>query len=113
MGIRIRSIHKLICIILWSAWAVGILLLLLHLILLLLHDGVSHDLFFLVVYPYNRVVLLFSLLPIEPIVLIAALIQDIRTEGITKDVSKSLLWFVITAVIWLIYVGLFILLTGM
>ena len=112
MGIRLSTVHKYICVTLWCIWFLGIVITALSFLLQFLNDELSHKIFFLIVHPYNKVVLVCSLFPVEPVMLIASVIQDIHLDGITKAVGKPIMYFAVTVIIWLIYIGSYISLSG-
>lgn len=113
MAIRIRKVHKSICVFLWIAWAIGILLLLLTLLLNGIQNGITHKIFYILVKPYISGVMFISLLPIEPLAFIVSLIQDLSCKEHMKTILISVRYFAVTVVFWLAYIGLNIVLTGM
>ena len=61
--------------------------------------------------PYNAFMLLFSLLPIEPILFIIALIAEIPNWKI-KSFLTVVLPFLATVILWFTYICLFVFSTG-
>ena len=112
MAIRIRKVHKSICVCLWIAWAIGVLLLLLDLLLNGIQNGITHEIFYRLIKPYISSVMLLSLLPIEPLALIVSLIQDFSCKEHMRTILISVCYFAVTVVFWLAFIGLNILLTG-
>ena len=112
MGTRVRKIHIYICATLWSAWFIGMLLLLVAFFAQFFNEQIARSLFFSIVLPYNKFVLICSFLPIEPLAFIVALIHDMRSDDKVRNIRITVLYFLITLCIWFIYVGLNIVLTG-
>jgi len=106
---KARSIHLFICITAWILWAVGIVLLA---VVRFGNPENSNRFFFDVVHPYNVVMLMGSLLPIEPIACAAAIIKDHEAKAGAGAILMSLLLFVVTAILWIGYISLFVMWTG-
>lgn len=105
-----KKVHLYFCFVLWALWFIGILLLgVWHLIFNL--GGNENFFFWHIEEPYNAFMLLFSLLPIEPVLFIIALIAEIP-KWKRKSFLTVVLPFFATVIFWLIYLGLFVAGTG-
>lgn len=109
-GEKMKKVHLYTCFILWGLWLIGVLLVGLN-ILIVICIGDVPFLFFNIVYPYNLLLLLLSLIPIEPIMFIIALILEIP-KWTKKSFLTVVLPFIITFVMWNAYIAVFILGTG-
>ena len=105
-----KKVHFYTCCVLWALWIIGIKLIG---ILFLTYFLKGNDNFFFwnIVEPYNSIVLLLSIIPIEPIMFIIALIVEIP-KWTKKSFLTVVLPFVITVVMWHVYIGVFIMGTG-
>ncbi|MEE1124326.1 MAG: hypothetical protein U0L18_00070 [Acutalibacteraceae bacterium] len=105
-----KKVHLYFCFVLWALWLIGILLLgLCHLIFNL--GGNENFFFWHIAEPYNSFMILFYLLPIEPIMFVIALIAEIP-KWKRKSFLTVVLPFFATVIFWLIYLGLFVAGTG-
>lgn len=99
-----KKIHTHLCIILWSLWFCAILITVLYTILSSMNDFDVNCFFWKIVEPYNRTILLLSLIPIEPIICVFTIIKK------CEPVKKTIVFFLITMVLWatniIIYVSL-------
>lgn len=92
-------------------WFTGIVLLLIDNLLYHISRDNYLDFFWNVVEPYNRISLLISIIPVVPIVAFICIIVDL----VKKQPLGALLSFamcVITNISWMVYVCLFVFLTG-
>lgn len=105
----IKSIHLAICVIIWLLWFAGVAL-----IAIARFGNLDNpnDFFFNIVHPYNRVILLCSLIPVEPIICVSAIINDCRQNAGISEILMSVLLFLVTAIFWVVYISLYILWTG-
>lgn len=105
-----KKVHLYFCFVLWALWLIGILLLgLCHLIFNL--GGNENFFFWHIAEPYNSFMILFYLLPIEPIMFVIALIAEIPKWKI-KSFLTVVLPFLITVILWFTYICLFVVGTG-
>lgn len=109
MGDRLKKIHFFVCALLCTSWFVGI-------IFMGISKFVFHNenqiYFFNLVHPYNAFVLLCSLIPVEPILFIAALIKSSKGQHKIKDIISTVIVFMLTSIIWCIYIYLYVSWTG-
>ena len=109
MGNRVKKIHLFICILSWGLWCIGLLL-----------TGLSRwgmlekntSFFFNVVHPYNSIVMLISVLPVELIACIVAVIQDVKNQCKITTVFTSIWLCILHIVLWIAYIVLFVSWTG-
>lgn len=108
--------HLVFCYILWSVWFFGIFLLVISIPLdamdTFIDSNIGHAFFWYVVEPYNRYLILLSLLPIEPIFFIITLIAELLNKEREKLFLTVILPFIITVILCPTYLCLFVALTG-
>lgn len=105
-----KKIHLYTCYVLWGLWAIGMLLIGI-LPLITLFNGDDNFFFWYIVEPYNSIVILLSLIPIEPIMFIITLIIE-TLEWTKKSFFTIVLPFIITIVMWFVYICVFVMGTG-
>ena len=105
-----KKVHLYSCFALWGLWFIGILLMGV-VDLLALCGGNDNFFFWHIAEPYNSFMILFYLLPIEPIMFVIALIAEIP-KWKRKSFLTVVLPFFATVIFWLIYLGLFVAGTG-
>jgi hypothetical protein len=107
---NMKKVHLYSCFALWGLWVIGILLMGV-VDLLALCGGNDNFFFWHIAEPYNAFMLLFSLLPIEPVLFIIALIAEIPKWKI-KSFLTVVLPFLATVILWFTYICLFVVGTG-
>ena len=110
-----KKVHLGFCLGLWALWVRGMWLIGI-LFLVTLFDGFfntfyNNALFWNIVEPYNSFMILFSLLPIEPILFIIALIAEIPRWK-RKSFLTIVLPFLVTVILWFAYICVFVAGTG-
>lgn len=106
---RLRKLHTICCIVAWIAWIIGLAL---TATATYLQSDSYNTVFFSIVHPYNSIVLLCSLLPVEPVLCIAIVVYGVRAKTSPKNIIKPVALFFLTVMFWVAYVGLYIALTG-
>lgn len=101
---HLHKVHVGVCLLLWTLWSVGIAL-------IVVGRG-DIEFFFRISDPYNRTVLLCSLIPVEPTLFVTATISAVRGKAPFQRVLLGVLFFVVTAILCLVYIVLFVSLTG-
>ena len=101
MGTRLKKVHIGVCCFLWVAWVMGIIV-----------SAISRFVFFNekiffynFVHPYNSVVLIASLFPVEPILCIICVTDNLIHNKKRSDLLLAVVLFIFTSVLWLIYVN--------
>lgn len=102
-----KTIHLYYCFVLWSLWIIGMLLTIVSKFAFN-HTNVA---LFWGMYPYNLLLLISTLLPVEPTLFIVSLIKEIP-EWKKKSFLTIVLPFIITAIMWFIYISVVIGLIG-
>lgn len=106
----LQKAHKVVCVIYWAAWIVGLVL-----------TGIcrfvpgfnTHGYFFGVVDPYCSTVMVLSILiPVEPVIFIGILIQTIRKKLHEEKLIVHILLFAAHIIMFLLFLGLFVAWTG-
>ena len=103
---KCEKIHTYLCIVLWCLWLFGILITISHAIFSNVNAFNVDWFFWKVVEPYNRILLLFSLIPIEPLICIFIFISK------HEPVKKTLLFFLSTVILWVAYIIIYVSFTG-
>ncbi len=108
-----KKVHLFTCFSLWTLWVFGIILLLFTVWLQFIIGNDANGFFFAVVDPYIMVVLLLSIIciPIEPIMFIITLIIE-TLEWTKKSFLTVVAPFLITVLMWFVYLFAFVGLTG-
>ncbi len=101
---RVNKIHLGICIAYWLLWAVGI-------ILLVIRRG-DNAFFWQISEPYNRAVLVCSVIPVEPVFFAVSALKGFARKQPFRHHLFGIILFVSNAVVWLAYISLFIMMTG-
>lgn len=94
-----KKVHGVLCLFLWCFWFVGILS-----VGILNFDYFNqyNDLFWKIIEPYNRIVILASLIPVEPIICLCTIVYSkFRRISIKNDI----ILFFITFLFWIIYIN--------
>ena len=101
---HLKRIHIGVCILLWILWAVALILI-----------GIGRensDFFWKVAVPFNGVVIICSIIPVEPALFAVSTVMGIvRKESFTR-MLPGIIFFVVTAVLWLAYIITHVALTG-
>lgn len=109
-----KKVHLYVCFGLWVLWIRGMwligILTLVTLFDVFFNTFYHISLFWAIVEPYTSFVLL-SMLPIEPVLFIIALIIE-TLEWTKKSFLTVVLPFLITVILWHVYIGVFIMGTG-
>lgn len=108
MGSKLNKVHLTICLINWFIWSIGVLITLLSNVVF----QHSNNILFSVVHNYNSVVSIISLIPVEPIVFIITLRDNLKKQCSIKAIISTILLFVINVCLWLMFIFLFVELTG-
>lgn len=108
MSGRFSRTHAIICFIAWGLWTIGC-------VIMLISSAVfnnDNDILFSVAHNYNLIVALISLLPIEPIVFILDLRDNLKNKRPRKNVILSVILFSLNICLLFTYISLFVELTG-
>jgi hypothetical protein len=101
----ILKTHFRICLILWGLWGIGLILTGTS----LLFFQHQNDVFFWnIVLPFNNIILLLSLIPIEPIACIRAIYFNRDIHQVRKNVILAILSFIF----WILYIYAYVEWTG-
>lgn len=101
-----KKLHLGVCIFYWLLWGVGLLSLALS---FFVYKNDNEFLFYNIVLPYGKAVLIASVLPIELAVSIATVVRKRKEK---RSIKSDIILSVITAVLWYLYLSAFIYVTG-
>lgn len=107
-----KKVHLITCLSLWTLWVGGIILLLFHVLLCLVIG--NYAAFFssaIIPYLWLTMVVCTIIIPIEPIMFIITLIIE-TLEWTKKSFLTVVVPFLITVLMWCVYMFAFVALTG-
>ena len=109
MDDRLNKTHAIICILYWVLWIIGLLFIGVS---LLVYQNDNRWFFENIVHPYNSLISILSLIPIEPILCIVAFTKNIITKKSLFKIIRPLIWGLCTIVFFMLYAFIFVVLTG-